>query len=142
MQSANDQPLAASNAPATDAKKTATLADVIGKGLQSAQDQAQGAGFYSLTSHDVLGRGRMQPFDRIGKVCWQTWTPGEHPTGTTVTLEETCPAADEGALPQAAGSTMSDFTGKSVKIARQALDSSTSSTVASCPARQQKGMTS
>ncbi|WP_406377371.1 hypothetical protein OH769_11500 [[Kitasatospora] papulosa] len=147
VQSANDQPLAASNAPATDAKKTATLADVIGKGLQSAQDQAQAAGFYSLTSHDVLGRGRMQPFDRIGKVCWQTRTPGEHPTGTkvdatTVTLEETCPAADEGALPQAAGSTMSDFTGKSVKVARQALDSSTSSTVASCPARQQKGMTS
>lgn len=147
VQSANDQPLAASNAPAPDAKKAATLPDMIGKDLQSAQDQIQAAGFYSLTSHDVLGRSRMQPFDRNGKVCWQTRTPREHPTGTkvgftTVTIEETCPAADEGALPRAAGSAMPDFTGKSVKVARQALDSSTSITVASSPARQQKAMTS
>ncbi|MFF4827481.1 hypothetical protein ACWDAO_02180 [Streptomyces sp. NPDC001212] len=135
VQSANDQPPAAGNAPATDDKKTATLPDMIGKGLQSAQDQAQAAGFYSLTSHDALGRGGMQAFDRNWKVCSQTSMQGEHPTDTkvdfaTVKLEETCPATDEGAAPQAAGSTMPDFTSKSVKVARQALDSSTSITVA------------
>ncbi|MEU4027634.1 hypothetical protein [Streptomyces anulatus] len=135
VQSANDQPPAASNAPTTDDKETVTLSDVIGKGLQSAQDQDQAAGFYSQTSHDALGRGRMQAFDRNWKVCSQTSTPGEHPTDTkvdfaTVKLEETCPATDEGAAPQAAGSTMPDFTSKSVKVARQALDSSTSITVA------------
>ncbi|MFI5753618.1 hypothetical protein [Streptomyces sp. NPDC051569] len=146
-QSANDQPLAASHAPATDDKKTATLPDVIGKGLQSAQGQAQAAGFCSLTSHAALGHGHMQPFDPNWKVCWQTRTPGEHPTDTkvdftTVTLEKTCPAPERGAPPPAAGSTMPDFTGKSVKVARQALHSSTSITVASCPIRQQKEMTS
>lgn len=136
VQSANDQPPAAGNAPATDDKKAATLPDMIGKGLQSAQDQAQAGGFYNLNSHDVLGRGRMQAFDRNGKVCSQTSTPGEHPTDTKVDfatvnlVEETCPARDEGAAPQSAGSTMPDFTSKSVKVARQALDSSTSITVA------------
>ncbi|GAA2935420.1 hypothetical protein ACFPN0_21930 [Kitasatospora cinereorecta] len=147
VQSANNQPPAASNAPATDAKKTAAVPDVIRKDLLSAQDQAQAADFYSLTSHDALGRGRMQPFDHSWKVCWQTRTSDEHPTVTKVdftpvTLEETCPAADEGAAPQAAGSPILAFTGKSVKGARQALDSSTSTTVASCPLQQQKAMTS
>ncbi|MEU1106403.1 hypothetical protein ABZ408_36425 [Streptomyces tibetensis] len=134
VQSANDQPLAAGNAQATDDQKAATLPDMIGKGLQSAQDQAQASGFYNLNSHDVLGRGRMQAFDRTCKICSQTSTPGEHPTDTkvdfaTVKLEETCPARDEGAAPRAAGSTMPDFTSKSVKVARQALDTSTSITV-------------
>lgn len=113
--------------------ETASLPDMNGKGLQSAQDDAQAAGFYSLTSHDALGRGRMQALDRNWKVCSQTPKAGEHPTDTevdfaTVKLEEDCPAQDEGE-PQAAGSTMPDFTGKSVKAARQALDSSTSLTV-------------
>ncbi|WP_406408849.1 PASTA domain-containing protein [Streptomyces sp. NBC_01643] len=135
VQSANDQPPAASNAPATDDEKTVTLPDMIGKGLQSAHDQAQAAGFYSLTSHDALGRGRMQAFDRSWKVCSQTPTPGEHPTDTkvdfaTVKLEESCPATDEGAAPQAAGSTTPDFTSKSMKVARQTLDSSMSITLA------------
>ncbi len=135
VQSTNDQPPAAGNAPATDDKKAATLPDMIGKGLQSAQDQAQAGGFYNLNSHDVLGRGRMQAFDPNCKVCSQASTPGEHPTDTkvdfaTVKLEETCPARDEDAAPQSARSTMPDFTSKSVKVARQALDSSTSNTVA------------
>ncbi|MEU0739148.1 hypothetical protein [Streptomyces sp. NPDC006134] len=114
--------------------ETATLPDMTGKGLQSAQDEAQAAGFYGLTSHDALGRGRMQALDRNWKVCGQTPAAGEHPTDTevdfaAVKLEETCPAEDEGAAPEAAGSTMPDFAGKSVKVARQALDSSTSITV-------------
>ncbi|HEY8980483.1 MAG TPA: PASTA domain-containing protein [Streptomyces sp.] len=113
--------------------KTGTLPDMKGKGLQAAQDQAQAAGFYSLTSHDALGRGRMQAFDRNWKVCSQTPAPGEHPTDTkvdfgAVKLEESCPAKDAGTV-QDAGATMPDFRGKSVKVARQALDSSTSITV-------------
>ncbi|MGW6520976.1 hypothetical protein [Streptomyces sp. NPDC054962] len=135
VQSTNDQPPAAGNAPATDDKKAATLPDMIGKGLQPAQDQAQAGGFYNLNSHDVLGSGRMQAFDRNCKVCSQASTPGEHPADTkvdfaTVKLAETCPATDEGAATQAAGSTMPDFTSKSVKVSLQALDSSTSITVA------------
>ncbi|CAL9432796.1 hypothetical protein [Streptomyces sp. enrichment culture] len=109
---------------------TATLPDMTGKGLQSAQDQAQAAGFYQLTSHDALGRGRNQVLDRNWKVCSQTPAAGEHATNTevdfaTVKLEETCPSKDEGAVEEA-GSTMPDFKGKSVKVARGALDSSTS----------------
>ncbi|MFJ4032990.1 hypothetical protein [Streptomyces griseoluteus] len=114
--------------------KTAALPDMRGKGLQSAQDQAQAAGFYALSSHDASGRGRMQAFDRNWKVCSQAPKTGEYSTDTTVDfatvkLEETCPAEDEGAQPQAAGSTMPDFTGKSVNVAREALDSSTSITI-------------
>jgi beta-lactam-binding protein with PASTA domain len=113
---------------------TASLPDMAGKGLQSAQDQAQEAGFYTLTSHDALGRSRMQAFDRNWKVCSQTPKAGEHPTDTkvdfaTVKLEEDCPAKDEGAAPEAAGGTMGNFKGKAVKVAREALDSSTSITV-------------
>ncbi|CAL9662678.1 hypothetical protein [Streptomyces sp. enrichment culture] len=126
-----------SNSAANDkAKKTesATLPDMTGKGLQSAQDQAQEAGFYSLTSHDALGRGRMQAFDRNWQVCSQTPEAGDHPTDTkvdfaTVKLEEDCPTQDDGAEPDAAGGTMPNFQGKAVKVARQALDSSTSITV-------------
>ncbi|MGV9991908.1 hypothetical protein [Streptomyces sp. NPDC003374] len=113
---------------------TAALPDMTGKGLQSAQDQAQAAGFYALSSHDASGRGRMQVFDRNWKVCSQSPKAGEHSTDTTVDfatvkLEETCPAKDAGAQPKAAGSTMPDFKGKSVNVARKALDSSTSITV-------------
>jgi beta-lactam-binding protein with PASTA domain len=113
--------------------ETATLPDFIGKGLQSAQDEAQAAGFYTLDSHDALGRGRMQALDRNWKVCSQTPAPGAHPTDTevdfgTVKLEETCPARDA-EEPAEAGATMPDLRGKSVKVARRALDSSTSITV-------------
>ncbi|GKQ37661.1 hypothetical protein [Streptomyces sp. A012304] len=117
----------------SDKPATASLPDLRGKGLQSAQDQAQAAGFYHLTSHDALGRGRMQAFDRNWKVCSQTPSAGAHATDTevdfgAVKLEEDCPAKDAGAV-QEAGATMPDFGGKSVKVARQALDSSTSITV-------------
>ncbi|MGC0379070.1 hypothetical protein [Streptomyces sp. SAI-229] len=113
---------------------TATLPDMTGKGLQSAQDEAQAAGFYLLTSHDALGRGRNQLLDRNWKVCAQTPAPGAHATDTkvdfsTVKLEEGCPASGDQGEPEEAGSTMPDFAGKSVKVARQALDSSTSITV-------------
>ncbi|MCX4645692.1 MULTISPECIES: PASTA domain-containing protein [unclassified Streptomyces] len=123
--------------PATPSKataaETANLPSMTGKGLQYAQDQAQAAGFYGLTSHDALGRGRMQAFDRNWKVCSQTPAAGKHATDTridfaTVKLEEECPSKDAG-TPQAAGATMPDFKGKSVKAAREALDSAYSITV-------------
>jgi hypothetical protein len=132
-------PTAASpSAPTQDSKPTAgereAVPDFVGMGLQSAQDTAQSQGFYSLTSHDALGRGRMQAFDRNWKVCSQNTAAGTMvPTDTTldfgaVKLEETCPATDE-AAPSAAGGTMPNFKGKSVKAARAALDSSTSISV-------------
>ncbi|MEV0978833.1 PASTA domain-containing protein [Streptomyces sp. NPDC049915] len=106
----------------------------VGMGLQSAQDTAQAQGFYALTSHDALGRDRMQVLDRNWKVCSQNVAAGTTvPTDTTldfgaVKLEETCPAKEETAPSTAAGK-MPDFTGKSVKAARAALDSGTSITV-------------
>ncbi|MEV4680699.1 PASTA domain-containing protein [Streptomyces kurssanovii] len=119
---------------ASAAASPATLPDMVGKGLQSAQDEAQAAGFYLLTSHDALGRGRNQVLDRGWKVCSQTPAPGEHSTESeidfgTVKLEEECPAGGDEGAPEKAGSTMPDFVGKAVKVARQALDSSTSITV-------------
>ncbi|MGW5609791.1 hypothetical protein ACWEWI_27640 [Streptomyces sp. NPDC003753] len=106
----------------------------VGMGLQSAQDSAQSAGFYMLKSHDALGRGRHQILDRDWKVCSQNAKAGSS-TSTdteldfgTVKLAETCPAHDQ-APPSAADGKMPDFHGKSVKAARDALDSSTSITV-------------
>ncbi|WP_328660572.1 PASTA domain-containing protein [Streptomyces sp. NBC_00334] len=120
--------------PAVDAESTAKLPDMAGKGLQSAQDEAQAVGFYHLTSHDALGRGRNQILDRNWKVCSQSPVSGTQPTDTevdfgAVKLEESCPAGGDQGEPEEAGSTMPDFTGKSVKVARQALDGSTSITV-------------
>ncbi|MEU0114534.1 PASTA domain-containing protein [Streptomyces bobili] len=115
-----------------DAK--ATVPDFVGMGLQAAQDKAQENGFYGLTSHDSLGRDRMQAFDRNWKVCSQNVKAGTSAsTGTTldfgsVKLDETCPTREQ-AAPTAAGGKMPDFRGKSVKAARAALDSGTSITV-------------
>jgi hypothetical protein len=120
--------------PSVTAAATAALPDMVGKGLQSAQDEAQAAGFYLLTSHDALGRGRNQILDRGWKVCSQTPATGTHSTDVkvdfgTVKLEEKCPAGGDRGEPEKAGSTMPDFVGKAVKVARQSLDSSTSITV-------------
>jgi beta-lactam-binding protein with PASTA domain len=120
-----------SDSKQTDKKQ---VPNFVGMGLQSAQDHAQDAGFYSLTSHDSLGRGRMQILDRDWKVCSQNVKAGSTvPTDSkldfgAVKLDETCPAKDE-AEPSAVGGKMPDFKGKSVKAARAALDSSTSLTV-------------
>jgi hypothetical protein len=67
--------------------ETATLPDFTGQGLQEAQDGAQAAGFYVLTSSDATGAGRMQVFDRNWTVCSQTPAPGEHSTSTTVNFD-------------------------------------------------------
>ena len=106
----------------------------VGMGLQSAQDAAQKQGFYSLKSHDALGRGRHQILDRDWKVCSQNVKAGTRVATTTrldfgaVKLAETCPSKDQSA-PAPAGSTMPDFRGKSVNTARAALASGTSVTV-------------
>ncbi|WP_314411384.1 PASTA domain-containing protein [Streptomyces kroppenstedtii] len=82
--------------PAPEAKQeTATLPDMTGKVLQTAQDEAQALGFYSLTSSDATGQDRFQAFDRNWKVCSQTPKPGKHPVETTINfdtvkLDETC----------------------------------------------------
>lgn len=84
------------DAPAAEQEaETATLPDMTGKVLQTAQDEAQALGFYSLTSSDATGADRFQAFDRNWKVCSQTPGPGEHPTDTTidfatVKLSESC----------------------------------------------------
>ncbi|MFF7898732.1 PASTA domain-containing protein [Streptomyces sp. NPDC088817] len=106
----------------------------VGMGLQSAQDAAREQGFRSLKSHDALGRGRMQVFDRNWKVCSQNVAAGTTvSTGTTldfgaVKLEESCPGRDQ-APPSVRGGRMPGFRGKSVKAARAALDAHTSLTV-------------
>ncbi|MFJ3419872.1 hypothetical protein ACIPN8_26395 [Streptomyces sp. NPDC086082] len=114
--------------------KSRSVPHFVGMGLQAAQDAAQKQGFYSLTSHDSLGRDRHQILDRDWKVCSQNVK-----AGTTVStdkrldfgavkVDETCPAKDRSA-PTAAGRTMPDFKGKAVNTARHALPSSTSITV-------------
>lgn len=115
-------------------KSTATVPNFVGMGLQSAQDAAQAAGFYSLDSHDALGRDRNQILDRDWKVCSQNVKAGGKQSTDTkldfgaVKLKESCPAKDQ-AAPSVAGGVMPNFKGDSVKAARAALDSGTSITV-------------
>jgi hypothetical protein len=124
---------------ASKGDEKATVPNFVGMGLQSAQDKAQELGFYGLTSHDALGRDRMQAFDRNWKVCSQNVKAGTSTSTDTdldfgaVKLEETCPAKDE-KPPSTESGKMPDFTGKSVKAARDALDSGASITVADASA--------
>ncbi|WP_411079148.1 PASTA domain-containing protein [Streptomyces sp. cmx-18-6] len=125
---------APSAAASKEEVESKAVPNFVGMGLQSAQDTAQKEGFYALKSHDSAGRGRMQALDRNWKVCSQNVAAGKTvPVDTvldfgTVKLEEECPASDEKA-PEAAGEKMPNFVGKSVKVARDALDSNTSITV-------------
>ena len=123
------------SAGATSADRT--VPDFIGKGLQTAQDDAQAAGFSSLSSHDASGRARLQILDRDWKVCFQTPAAGSTVGSGSqidfgvVKLDETCPATDQGAQspsPISEGQAMPDLTGKSLKVAVASLPSSTSIT--------------
>ncbi|MFJ7157380.1 hypothetical protein ACIQUQ_20825 [Streptomyces sp. NPDC101118] len=121
----------ATGADRTPGAKTARLPDLVGKGLQTAQDEAQAAGFHALTSHDALGRDRLQALDRNWKVCSQTPPGGDAvDTGATidfgaVKLEETCPAVDAPG-PKPVGSTMPNFVGQGMKAVRASLPSNAS----------------
>jgi hypothetical protein len=111
-------------------EKPANLPDLVGKGLQSAQDTAQAAGFFNLTSHDSLGRGRNQVLDRDWKVCFQTPPAGRRAIKSridlgAVKLDENCPTKDA-PRPTESGAAMPGLTGKSVKAARLSLDPSAS----------------
>lgn len=127
---------ATTSAGSSDSKAATrkTVPNFAGMALQSAQDAAQKQGFYSLTSHDALGRDRQQILDRDWKVCSQSVKAGSKASTDTeldfgaVKLEETCPAKDQ-AEPSTVGGKMPNFKGKSVKAARAALDAGTSITV-------------
>lgn len=109
------------------------MPDLVGKGLQAAQDAAQADGFYRLTSHDSAGRDRMQILDRDWKVCSQTPKAGATVSTDTkidlgaVKLTESCPETDQ-KPPAKAGHTMPGFVGKALNTAREALPSDTSIT--------------
>ncbi|MGW1773335.1 hypothetical protein [Streptomyces sp. NPDC002104] len=78
------------------ASSTGKLPNFVGHQLQAAQDGAQAAGFFLLSSTDATGAGRMQVLDRNWKVCAQNPAPGTHDIATRVTFdtvktEESCP---------------------------------------------------
>lgn len=91
-QATTPPPAAPAPAPAK-----AAVPNGVGQVLQTAQDNAQAAGFFLLGSTDALGRSRMQVLDRNWKVCSQAPAAGTRAaTDTkivfnTVKLEETCP---------------------------------------------------
>ncbi len=75
------------------------MPDLVGSGLQAAQDSMQaltGNPVFVTTSHDATGSGRMQVSDRNWKVCDQSVAPGTRITAETkidfgaVKVEERC----------------------------------------------------
>ncbi|WP_404962549.1 hypothetical protein [Streptomyces sp. 147326] len=90
-------PAGSAPVPPKAGKPAAVVPDFAGQVLQSAQNNAQAAGFYLLSSHDALGKNRHQVLDRNWKVCTQTPAAGTA-TATdtkidfgTVKNEESCP---------------------------------------------------
>ena len=121
--------------PSTSVVKA--VPDLAGKGLATAETDAQAAGFGNITTHDASGRGRIQILDRDWQVCSQA--PAAGTTASTasrldlgvVKLDETCPAADQGTAspsPVTEGEPLPDLAGRSLNVAVAALPSSTSIT--------------
>ncbi len=113
------------------------LPDLVGKGLQTALDDARAAGFSNLDTHDASGRARLQILNPDWKVCFQSPAGGAAvSTGSridlgVVKLAESCPASDQGTQspsPVAEGQAMPDLIGKSLNVAIASLPSSTSIT--------------
>ena len=111
--------------------------DLIGKGLATAETDAQAAGFGNIATHDASGRGRLQILDRDWKVCSQAPPGGRSASTATqislgvVKLGETCPAADQGTAspsPVSEGQPMPGLIGRSLNVAVASLPSSTSIT--------------
>lgn len=85
--------------PVVQAPASWTMPDLVGSGLQDAQDAIQELTGFSImitTSHDATGENRMQLADRNWKVCTQNVPPGATITRETridfgaVRLEESC----------------------------------------------------
>jgi hypothetical protein len=79
--------------------KVVDMPDLVGAGLQEAQDRMQqlfGNPLFVTTSHDASGAGRQQVLDRNWKVCDQSVAPGTRITEDTridfgaVKVEERC----------------------------------------------------
>jgi hypothetical protein len=109
--------------PKVTAAPSGVLANLVGKGLQAAQDRAQDAGFTRLTSHDASGRKRVQILDRDWRVCFQTPAPGRRSRDTrvyfgAVKLGERCPKRDHG---DPANLRMPNLRGRSAAAALAAL---------------------
>jgi hypothetical protein len=86
-------------APPLAARSSWTMPDLVGEGLQDAQDAIQKLTDYGIavtTSHDAGGADRMQVLDRDWKVCTQNVSPGAEITPDTridfgaVKLSESC----------------------------------------------------
>jgi hypothetical protein len=106
---------------------TGLLPDLVGQGLQAAQDAATRAGFTEIHSHDALGRGRAQVVDKDWTVCFSAPRAGRVPLGAVVELavvrfDETCPARDQG-LPVSTTppARMPDLRGRSLRVVKEAL---------------------
>jgi hypothetical protein len=116
-------PAAGEPDPGKASQPNRTLPNLVGKGLQVAQDRAQATGFRRMTSHDASGRERVQLLDRDWKVCFQAPAAGSHPADTkidfaAVKLDERCPAKDKGDTPaRRFKQLMPDLQGKSAAAA-------------------------
>lgn len=79
------------------ASATFTMPDVVGEGLQDAQDALQALGSHQLDQQDASGKGRTQIVDSNWKVCSQEPAAGKDaPLDTKVVLasvknDEVCP---------------------------------------------------
>ncbi|MFI6597024.1 PASTA domain-containing protein [Nonomuraea sp. NPDC050536] len=100
----------------------APVPQVVGKGLAVADDELSAAGFRRIRAIDVSGRGRIVLLRRDWQVC------GQHAEAAEIRLDvvkvgEVCPGAV--AEPAAPG-LMPDFTGESVRVAKDSLPPRTS----------------
>lgn len=95
-ESSTTAPPAGSEQPA----QQKVMPDLVGRGLQDAQDLIQavtGNPVFLTRSHDVSGRQRSQTLDANWKVCSQNVEPGAPLTADSlvefgvVKLDETCP---------------------------------------------------
>lgn len=109
-----------------------TMPNVVGMGLQDAQDLLQSQGSYLLDQQDASGLGRLQMIDSNWKVCTQSPAPGSS-VGVqstvqlgAVKLDESCPGAggsppaQDSAAAEAAG-TMPDVVGMVLQDAQDTL---------------------
>lgn len=92
-------PVPAPSADAPREARSAVMPDLVGVGLQDAQDRMQqliGNPLFVTTSHDASGAGRQQVLDRNWKICDQNVAPGTRITEDTridfgaVKVEERC----------------------------------------------------